>query len=336
MSTSSNFADLSKTSQKSDSSQELCISIFKQYAQAFSYLASNYSTNTHSLITLIENTRGRVIFSGLGKSGLIAQKCSATFSSLGIPSFFLHPTESLHGDLGACMAEDLFIIFSKRAEGDEFKKIITYLKKIEAKSILVSCISGSVSSYVDHAFIIPFQSELSYFPEVPLVSTAMMMAFCDALGLVVALRKGFSSYDFALRHPAGALGNSLLLTVDSLMYGINKLSFLEREDDFKKIINKITLKNLGIGIVVSSHFHLEGVITEGDLRRACDAGASVFQKKADQIMSSKPYTISANILAIEALRIMQKNAITALVVVEGRTVIGLVRMQEIINAGIKL
>ncbi len=277
---------------------------------------------------------GHVIFSGIGKSGLIARKLAATFSSVGIPAFFMHPTETLHGDLGALRAQDIFVMLSKSGVSDEFHAIIPVLRRNNICTIFISCFATALTQKADIEIIMPIASEAGELGIVPTTSTLMMLALGDAIALVVSSLRGLSRDDFARYHPAGSLGRMLTATVDMLMQHDN-LSLIAPDAPFQSIISIITAKKLGVGIVIDDNQQLCGIITDGDLRRACAQGPEVFNVTAEQIMCKNPHTTSPNIRAQEALLYMESHKITSLVVTDHGKVIGFIHMHDIVQAGIR-
>lgn len=308
--------------------------LFKE-TQSLDLVAKTIPTNAHLLVDAMLTTSGRVVFSGTGKSGIVAKKLVATCSSLGIPSFFLHPHEALHGDLGMVTNNDLFIALSKSATGTELSIIVTALKLIGARTALISCCNGTLSREVDIAITLPFVAEACELNLAPTSSSTITMAFGDALAVVVSSLKNFSRSDFARYHPAGALGKELSLQVGSLMYKAPSLPLIRPDTIFTDFITTISHHKMGIGIVVDSNHTLLGIITDGDLRRACLRGATVFTATAMDVMTQNPKTISQGDLATTALGIMETHNITTLVVTQDKQPIGVLHIHEIIKAGIK-
>lgn len=302
---------------------------------ALELIASALPSNAYLLVEAMLHTSGRVVFSGTGKSGIVGKKLVATCSSLGIPSFFLHPHEALHGDLGMVMPGDLFIALSKSATGSELSIIVAALKHRNVTTALISCSDGTLTREVHVPIVLPFEEEACPLNLAPTSSSTVTMAFGDALALVVSSLKNFTRNDFALFHPAGALGKKLLLHVEHLMYKAPGLPIIQPLDTFKNFIVSISEKKMGIGIVVDEKQELIGIITDGDLRRACARGPEVFGATALSVMTKNPKTISQSELASVALGIMESYNITSLVVTEAKKPIGLLHIHEIIKAGIK-
>jgi arabinose-5-phosphate isomerase len=311
------------------------ISVLSVEAQAIQFLIDHFPVQAGILVEKIMHTKGRIVFSGMGKSGLVARKLVATFSSIGIPSLFLHPSEALHGDLGMVQPDDLFICISKSGTGIELEQILHFLQSQGNVTSLICCAHGILNQMVDVAVRLPFTKEACQLNLAPTTSSTLCMAFGDALGVAVSSLRGFGKKDFAKFHPAGALGKRLLLTVSSLMNKEDEIAFLERSTSFDTLLVTITRKKLGVGIVVDADKKLLGIITDGDLRRACELGKAVFDKTAQEIMTANPKAISLDTMAYEALQIMEQSNITSLVILgENQAVVGLIHIHDLVKAGI--
>jgi arabinose-5-phosphate isomerase len=311
----------------------LC-SILRAEADAILSIIEHFPPHAIQLVEHILQTQGKVIFSGVGKSGLVAQKLAATHSSLGIPSFSLHPSDALHGDLGAVQTDDIFIALSKSATGDEFNQILPLLTSRGITTCLMSCKQGTLSEKVDIVITLPIEREACPLNLAPTSSSTAMMAFGDAIAVVVSNLKGFGEKEFARNHPAGALGKRLLLTVSSIMHKNDALPLILPSTPFKDILVTITAKKRGLCVVVDERHALLGIITDGDLRRACEQGSHVFETYALDIATKNPKFIAPDALAFTALRIMEEHNITSLVVVENKKVVGLIHIHDLIKAGL--
>ncbi len=308
--------------------------VIQAEAQALLTLSNTLPPFASLLVDLILATTGKIVFSGTGKSGLVAKKIVATFSSLGIPSFFLHPTEAVHGDLGSVQPGDLFIALSKSGTGWEFEYILPVLRSQGIHTTLICCRQGNITDLVDLVMLLPFDQEACVLGLAPTSSSTLMLAFGDALAVVVSSQRQFSKQAFARNHPAGALGKKLLLTVRSFMLTGEHLPFVKPNTLFRDVLVHITAKKCGMGIVVDEQQELIGVVTDGDLRRACDEGPVVFEKTAIEIATKKPKVISPDMLAYVALQMMEDFHITSLVVSENNRVVGLVHIHDLVKAGI--
>jgi arabinose-5-phosphate isomerase len=314
--------------------QESLCAVLHAEADAILSIINNFPPQAVLLVERILKANGKIIFSGVGKSGLVAQKLAATHSSLGIPSFSLHPSDALHGDLGAVQTGDVFIALSKSATGEEFNQILPILTSRGITTCLMCCKHGALSNKADIVITLPVEREACPLNLAPTSSSTAMMAFGDAVAVVVSNLKGFGEHDFARNHPAGALGKRLLLTVSSIMHKDEALPLILPTTPFKDVLVTITSKKRGLGIVIDEHGSLCGIITDGDLRRACECGTKVFDTCALDIATKHPKFIAPNALAYTALRMMEEYNITSLVVVEHEKVVGLVHIHDLIKAGL--
>lgn len=308
--------------------------ILEQEAAAISLLANNVPQELDLILSKITQSSNHIFLSGIGKSGIICKKLAATFSSLGIPAMFIHPIEALHGDLGMIKPKSIIIILSKSGSGSEIAAFMQALKSNDVFVALICCNSGNLASAADLTVKIPFTSEAGELGLAPTNSSSVMLALGDALALVASRERGFSKSDFAKFHPYGALGKNLLLKVSSIMYKYDSLPIINLEATFQEIILTITAKKLGVGIVVDESENMLGIITDGDLRRACKDGSAVFDKQAADIMTKNPKVISSDLGAQKALEIMESFNITSLVVVDNDKVVGLVHIHDLIKNGI--
>lgn len=287
------------------------------------------------ILDLVVNCKGKVIITGMGKPGHIAAKLAATFSSLGTPSFRLHPAEAMHGDLGMVSSNDVVIAISFSGESDEIVKILPNIKMIGA--ILVG-ITGNPNSTLakasDVVQVLPKFEEACYLGLAPTSSTTAVLCYGDALAVVASGIYGFKDVDFGKFHPAGSLGKKLILKVDDLMAKGEKNAKVHISVPLKDAIIELSKKGLGAVSVVEDEDKLAGIITDGDLRRQLEKGADIYNMKVEDIMSSKPLTISRDKLAIEALKMMKDRNISCLVVCEEGKAVGTIRLQDIIGVGI--
>jgi arabinose-5-phosphate isomerase len=328
---------LEKHQNKKDSTSNIqndLIQVLVKEAESINYLIQNFPIQATQLVEHILNTKGRVVFCGMGKSGLVGKKLVATFSSIGTSSLFLHPAEALHGDLGMVMPQDFFVAISKSGSGKELEQIIPLLKSRGNVTSLISCANGSLCNLVDLSVVLPFTQEACEMNLAPTSSSTLTMAFGDALAVVVSKLKGFGKNDFAKFHPAGALGKRLLLSVRAIMYAQASLPLINADTNFNDLLFTITSKKLGVAIVVDGNKKLLGIVTDGDLRRACEKGPEIFEYVAADIMTKNPKTIDVNLLAYDALQIMENFNITSLVVTDNEAVVGLVHIHDLVKAGI--
>jgi arabinose-5-phosphate isomerase len=293
-------------------------------------------------VEMLYDCRGKVVVTGLGKSGLICRKIAATFSSLGTPSFFLHAGDANHGDMGMVMEGDVVLAISNSGETEEILTLIPILKRIGVRLIAMtgkrdSTLSRAADVVLDAGVL----EEACPLGLSPTASTTAALALGDALAVILLERKGFKEEDFALRHPGGTLGRKLLLRVDDLMHRGDDVPLVGEETLMQEVILVITSKRLGVTGVTDKHGNLTGVITDGDLRRGLQAyGDGILSKRADEIMTRKPKSIEKDALALQALAKMEENVprpITSLFVIEkpGDTMpIGILHIHTLLKAGI--
>lgn len=287
------------------------------------------------ILDLIINCKGKVIITGMGKPGHIAAKLAATFSSLGTPSFRLHPAEAMHGDLGMVSSTDVVIAISFSGESDEIVKILPNIKMIGATLVGITGNSNStLAKASDVVQVLPKFEEACYLGLAPTSSTTAVLCYGDSLAVVASGIYGFKDVDFGKFHPAGALGKKLILKVDDLMAKEEKNAKVHISVPLKDAIIELSKKGLGAVSVVADGDELVGIITDGDLRRQLEKGADIYSMKVEDIMSKKPLTISRGKLAIEALRKMKDKNISCLVVCEEGKAVGTIRLQDIIGVGI--
>ena len=305
-------------------------------------LMDRLDDNFIQAVELLYDCRGKVVVTGLGKSGLICRKIAATFSSLGTPSFFLHAGDANHGDMGMVMEGDVVLAISNSGETEEILTLIPILKRIGVRLIAISGKRDStLSRAADVVLDAGVPEEACPFGLSPTASTTAALALGDALAVILLERKGFKEEDFALRHPGGALGRKLLLRVDDLMHRDVDVPLVGEETLMKEAILVITSKRLGVTGVTDKHGNLTGVITDGDLRRGLQAyGDGILSKTANEVMTRQPKSIEKDALALQALARMEENVprpITSLFVVEkaGDTVpIGILHIHALLKAGI--
>ncbi len=284
---------------------------------------------------LIFRTKGRVIVSGIGKSGIVGKKIAATLTSLGTPSLFLHPTESLHGDLGIVSRDDVFVAISKSGESDEFRTLIPLVKRLGIPVIAITATKDSeLSRLSDITLYVPVKREACPYDLAPTSSSTAMLALGDALAICVMEKKGVKLEEFASYHPGGSIGKKIWLKVRDMMLTDEALVPKVYEDaPMKEVILEMTRKR-GITSVVDKDGKLVGVFTDGDLRRLIEKrGKDIFLFRAKDVMNRTPKTIGPDKLAVEAARKMEKYGITALLVVDrNRKVVGIIHLHDLMKA----
>lgn len=287
------------------------------------------------ILDLIVNCKGKLIITGMGKPGHIAAKLAATFSSLGTPSFRLHPAEAMHGDLGMISSNDVVIAISYSGESDEIVKILPNIKMIGATLVgITGNPNSTLAKTSDVVQVLPKFKEACYLGLAPTSSTTAVLCYGDALAVVASGIYGFKDVDFGKFHPAGSLGKKLILKVDDLMAKGEKNAMVHISFPLKDAIIELSKKGLGAVSIVDDEQRLLGIITDGDLRRQLEKGADIYNMKVEEVMSSKPITIEKSKLAVEALHIMKEKNVSCLIVVENNIAIGTIRLQDIIGVGI--
>ncbi len=280
-------------------------------------------------VALVRDCTGRVIVTGMGKSGIICRKIAATLASTGTPAFFLHPAEAIHGDLGVIQADDVVIAMSYSGETEELTRVLETVKRIGAPLI---ALTGDMKSTLARAATVAIDCRVSEeacpMNLVPTASTTAALAMGDALAMAVLVEKGFKPEDFANLHPGGKLGKRLM-RVEQLMHAGEALPVVQLHTAMKDVIYEMSRKGLGMTSVVEKDGTLAGIITDGDLRRKMSS-ANVLEVCARDVMSLTPVTITHDTLAVEALAILESRKITSIVVVDGsRRVEGVVHLHDL-------
>jgi arabinose-5-phosphate isomerase len=285
--------------------------------------------NYELAVELLYQTRGRVIVSGMGKSGIIGKKISAMLTSTGTPSVFLHPTEALHGDIGIINSDDCVLVLSTSGETSEILRLLNYIKRLGVKLIsMLGNTHSSIACVSDVCIDCSVKVEACPIGLVPSASSTLTLAIGDALAIALMEKKGFSEEDFRFFHPGGSIGKKLL-KVKHLMHRTEELPLICSASTMTEAVRIIDQKKFGIGIVIDDQNNLLGVLTDGDLRRLLLKGIDFKIVLAVDCMKKKPFTISEDNLAVEALKIMEDHLITALVVTEANVVRGLVHLHDL-------
>jgi arabinose-5-phosphate isomerase len=303
--------------------------VFQIEAKSISNLSKLLDEQFEKCVEAILKSRGRLVITGVGKSGLIGRKISATLASTGTPSMFLHPVEAFHGDLGMLKKEDVVLAISYSGETEELLKIVPFIK---ANGLKLIGMSGKPMSTLaknsDYHLNVFVQKEACPLELAPTSSTTATLAMGDALAVALMKGRNFKSEDFARFHPGGSLGRRLLTTVEDCMFK-DKLPVVTPDDSIKTLINTISTGRLGIAVVVSKGL-IKGLITDGDLRRAMDKHAEkLFTLKAQNIMTPKPKTIDKTMKMAEAESLMTQFKITSLLVAEKGKLIGVAQIYSV-------
>ena len=284
---------------------------------------------------LICQCKGRVIVTGMGKSGIICRKIAATLASTGTPAFFLHPAEAVHGDLGVIQADDVVIAMSYSGETEELTRVLETLKRIGAPLIaLTGDTASTLAQAADVALDCSVSEEACPMNLVPTASTTAALAMGDALAMTVLVEKGFKPEDFANLHPGGKLGKKLM-RVEQLMSAGDALPVVQLHTAMKDVIYEMSRKALGMTSVVEKDGRLAGIITDGDLRRKMATTPNILDLTARDVMTVNPVAIPQTTLAAEALALMEQRKITSIVVIDGeRRVAGVVHLHDLWRTGL--
>lgn len=303
--------------------------VLETEAQAILGLIPQLSASFVDALDLLEHCTGRVILTGMGKSGIIARKFAATLSSTGTAASFLHPAEALHGDLGVVQRGDLVIALSQSGETEELVRLLEAIRRIGARLISLTGSPGSTLGQAsDVALGCHVAEEACPMNLAPTASTTAALALGDALAMALAKRKGFRPENFADLHPGGRLGRRLM-KVESLMHSGDAVPKVTVGTAMADVIHEMSSKRLGMTCVLDNAGHLAGIVTDGDLRRHMTTQANLLDRKALDVMTRNPVTISRTALAASAIRIMEERKITALVVVDDGIVGGVVHLHDL-------
>lgn len=308
--------------------------ILKSEADSIYNLMNRLDQNFQRAIDLIFNQKGRVLVLGVGKSGHIGRKIAATLASTGQPAFFIHPTEAVHGDLGMMVPGDICLMISHNGNSSELMATIPAIKRFGLPIIsITSNPKSKLARYSDVVLNTHVKKEACPFNLAPTNSTTVTLAYGDALAICLLKLRGFNEEQFAMCHPGGVLGKRLLTKVSDIMITEN-LPINHEKDSFKKALAKMTKGRQGITIIVDDNHKCVGILTDGDIRRTFEKYDRVSEVKIENIYTRNPKTISPDTLAVEALRKMQNNKITSLIVIdEKEEVVGLVHIHHLLDQG---
>ena len=309
--------------------------VLETEAAAVRALADRIDERFALAVKLVCNCTGRVILTGMGKSGIVCRKIAATFSSTGTPAFFLHPAEAMHGDLGVISHDDVVIALSYSGENEELVRILETLKRLGTKLVAMTSVTNStLAQAADVSLDCGVSEEACPMNLVPTASTTAMLALGDALVMTVLVEKGFKPEDFATLHPGGNLGKKLM-RVDKLMHSGDQVPLVEPTTAMREVIYEMSRKRLGMTCVVNGDRVLLGIITDGDLRRKMMAADNVLDLSAGDVMTTGPVSISRSALAAQALNILERRKITSIVVIdENQRVEGVVHLHDLWNTGL--
>ena len=307
------------------------IAATKQEIAGLESLVNFYDENFIKAIDLILECKGKVIISGMGKSGHVANKIAATLASTGTPSFFIHPGEASHGDLGMITAQDVVILLSNSGETKELRDIIFYCKRFDIPLIgIVRRAESELAKSSDVALVLPEIAEANKI-NAPTTSTTMMLALGDAIAVALIDAKGFNSDNFGTFHPGGKLGAAFIRVGDIMRKG-HAIPQIDHKVKMPQVLLEMTSKHLGCTAVLDENKNLIGIITDGDLRRHITSDFLIHS--ADEIMTKNPAVINQEMLAVEAIAMLNKKSITSLFVVENKKVVGILHIHDCLKVGV--
>lgn len=310
--------------------------VFDKEMTALSKTRDSLGEEFEQLVQLVLNCPGKVILTGMGKPGHIAAKIAATLASLGTPSFFMHPGEAMHGDLGMVEQRDVVILMSYSGESEEVIRLMPVLQEIGCPTVAITGKAKStLAKQCEYRIIFPEFEEACYMHLAPTSSTTALLVLGDALAVVVSRAKNYTKEDFGLHHPAGALGKKLLVKVIDVMHTDENNAVVLQGSTMRNAIIEMSTKGLSMVVVTDEDHRLRGIITDGDLRRMLNKGLDVYHEVVDHVMTTTPKWVDSREMAVNALQMMNDNKITCMPVLdEDHRVVGAVLMQDIIKAGI--
>lgn len=322
----------------SDAQKHLAMAadVLRTEAEAVSGLITNLGDDFVAAVRLILGCTGRVVVSGMGKSGHIGNKIAATLASTGTPAFFVHPGEASHGDLGMITADDVAIVLSNSGESPEILAILPILKRMGTRLIaLTGNPNSTMARFADIHLYAGAKHEACPLGLAPSASTTAALAMGDALALTLLDARGFSVDDFARSHPGGALGKRLLIRVVDVMHIEDKLPVVAPDAPLVDVLYEMSSKGLGMTAVTDANNHLLGIYTDGDLRRTLQKGVDIRALSARDVMKQNPHTIQAERLASEAVKYMQDHKVNGLLVIDTEAhLIGALNMHDLFQAGV--
>ena len=307
--------------------------VLSNESNAIKQLAKSLGKNYVDAIDKLDNVKGRVIFTGIGKSGHVARKMASTFSSTGVPSYFVHPSEASHGDLGIIDRSDAVVVISNSGETPEISDLVEYTKRHKIPLITItSNLDSLIAEQSDIALLLPKVKEACPMGLAPTTTTTMTMALGDAMAINLMTRRNFSANDFKLRHPGGKLGKQLL-KVSDIMHKEDEVPVTKKDSLMSDVIIQMTTKSFGCVAVLDERQLLAGIITDGDLRR--HMSDKLLQQLAEDVMTPGPKSIRPIALASEAVAVMNELEITNLFVTEKKSVVGIIHIHDCLRAGIE-
>ncbi len=310
--------------------------VIRMEAEAIQALEEKIGEEFQKAIDILLACKGRVIITGLGKSGIIGQKIASTMTSTGTAAIFIHAAEGLHGDLGAVLKDDVVICISKSGSTIEILNLMPLLKHLKVKIISITGnINSPMAKRSDVVLDVSVSSEACPFDLVPTSSTTATLVLGDALALALFQERGLSVEDFARYHPGGDIGKKYFLKIDDIMRTENDIAKVRENTPIPETIIEITSKRLGATCILDENDSLTGIITDGDLRRQIEQKHDIWKLYARDIMTSNPKCIQKGVLAVEALYLMEKHSINQLIVIDkNNDVVGMVHLHDLLKAGL--
>jgi arabinose-5-phosphate isomerase len=306
-------------------------------AESIAGLENSINDDFVKAVETILASTGRVVLTGMGKSGLIARKIVATLNSTGTPAIFLHPTDALHGDLGMVRKEDVVVLISKSGETEEISNLIPMFKRLSV-TIIAMCgnVGSSLAKSCDIFLNINVKEEACPYDLAPTSSTTATLVMGDALSVALLEKRGFTEEDFAFLHPGGSLGKRLSLKIKEIMITGDKMPLVDEDTSLKDVIIEITSKRLGVTGVVNNAGLLTGIITDGDLRRLLEKTLDIKNLTANEVMTRNPKVMKEDYLASFALQQMENFKITSLIITSDENKpIGIIHLHDLINLGLQ-
>jgi len=307
-----------------------------QTAEAISETAANLTNEIEAAVDLLMQCKGKIVVTGMGKTGIIGRKISATLASTGSTSVFLHAAEGIHGDLGMISKDDAIIAISYSGGSQELLSIIPYFKFLQLPVIAMtgnrnSALAQSADVIIDCSV----SRHIEPFGLVPTASTTVTLALGDAIAVALLKKKDFRINDYALFHPGGTIGRKLLLKVEDLMHSAERNPVIHQKKSMKEVIMVMTSKGLGCTSVIDDRGILLGIVTDGDLRRLLSKEGNILEMNAEEMMTPNPKRVTSDLLAVEALNLMENYKITMLPVTDiDNKPVGMLHMHDLVNAGV--
>jgi len=310
--------------------------IFDTEIAALQATRDSLGCDFETIVQLVLKCKGKVVITGMGKPGHIGTKIAATLASLGTPSFFMHPGEAMHGDLGMVTEDDVVILMSYSGESDEIVRLLPTLHEIGCVTVAITGNQKStLAKDCQYHFYFPHFEEACYMHLAPTSSTTSLLVLGDAIAVVASKLRNYTKEDYALHHPAGALGKKLLVKVENIMHAGSENAVILEGSTLRSAIVEMSSKGLSMVTIVDQEQKLKGIITDGDLRRMLERGVDVYNEIVDNVMTKSPKWIDQRDMAVNALQKMSDLRITGMPVMDGSCrVVGSILMQDIYKAGI--